>query len=69
MDIELTIEKLVFGGDGLGFVNGKACFVEGALPQEKILARLLVDKSNYAKAKLIRVLVPARYGKDMPAGK
>ena len=59
MDIELTIEKLVFGGDGLGFVNGKACFVEGALPQEKILARLLVDKSNYAKAKLIRVLVPA----------
>ena len=59
MDIELTIEKLVFGGDGLGFVNGKACFVEGALPQEKVLARLLVDKSNYAKAKLIRVLVPA----------
>ncbi len=59
MDIELTIDKLVFGGDGLGFVNGKACFVEGALPQEKILARLLVDKANYSKAKLIRVLVPA----------
>ena len=32
MDIELKIEKLVFGGDGLGFVDGKACFVEGALP-------------------------------------
>lgn len=59
MDIELTIEKLVFGGDGLGFVNGKACFVEGALPQEKVLARLLVDKSNYAKAKLVRVLAPS----------
>ncbi|MBU9889059.1 MAG: RsmD family RNA methyltransferase [Candidatus Omnitrophica bacterium] len=58
-DVTVTIEKLVFGGDGLGFLNGKACFVEGALPQEKVLARVLVDKSNFAKARLIRVLDPA----------
>jgi tRNA/tmRNA/rRNA uracil-C5-methylase (TrmA/RlmC/RlmD family) len=56
MDIELKIEKLVFGGDGLGFVDGKACFVERALPGEKILARILSDKPNFMKAKLLRVL-------------
>ncbi|MFH1209074.1 MAG: RsmD family RNA methyltransferase [Candidatus Omnitrophota bacterium] len=56
MDIELKIEKLVFGGDGLGFVDGKACFVERALPGEKILARILSDKPNFMKARLIRVL-------------
>ncbi len=56
MDIELKIEKLVFGGDGLGFVEGKACFVERALPGEKVLARILSDKSNFMKAKLVRVL-------------
>ena len=56
MDIELKIEKLVFGGDGLGFVEGKACFVERALPGEKIHARILSDKPNFMKAKLIRVL-------------
>lgn len=56
MDIELKIEKLVFGGDGLGFVDGKACFVEGALPGEKVLARILTDKPNFMKAKLLRVL-------------
>jgi tRNA/tmRNA/rRNA uracil-C5-methylase (TrmA/RlmC/RlmD family) len=56
MDIELKIEKLVFGGDGLGFVDGKACFVARALPGEKILARILSDKPNFMKAKLIRVL-------------
>ena len=56
MDIELKIEKLVFGGDGLGFVDGKAFFVEGALPGEKVLARLLTEKPNYVRASLIRIL-------------
>lgn len=56
MDIELQIEKLVFGGDGLGFVEGKACFVERALPGEKVLARILSDKPNFMRAKLLRVL-------------
>jgi len=56
VDVELKIEKLVFGGDGLGFVGGKACFVEGALPGEKVLARTLSEKPNFTKAKLIRVL-------------
>jgi 23S rRNA (uracil1939-C5)-methyltransferase len=56
MDIELRIEKLVFGGDGLGFVDGKVCFVERTLPSEKVLARILSDKPNFMKAKLLRVL-------------
>ncbi len=56
MDIELKIEKLVFGGDGLGFFEKKACFVEGALPEEKVVARVLSDRPNFMKAKLIRIL-------------
>lgn len=56
MNMELKIEKLVFGGDGLGFVNGKAIFVEGALPGETVQARILNDKPNYAKAALIQIL-------------
>lgn len=59
MDIELRIEKLVFGGDGLGFVDGKACFVERALPGEMVLVRILSDKPNFMKAKLLRVLEPS----------
>ncbi|MFA5168089.1 MAG: TRAM domain-containing protein [Candidatus Omnitrophota bacterium] len=59
MDIELRIEKLVFGGDGLGFVGGKACFVEGALPEEKVLARISSDKPNFMKARLVHVLEPS----------
>ncbi|HNX68313.1 MAG TPA: RsmD family RNA methyltransferase [Candidatus Omnitrophota bacterium] len=59
MNLEIKIEKLVFGGDGLGFVDGKACFVAGAVPGEKVLARVSNDKPNYCKASLLRVLEPA----------
>lgn len=59
MDLELKIEKLVFGGDGLGFVEGKACFVAGTLPDEKVLARILSDKPNFMRASLLRVLEPS----------
>lgn len=55
-EIEIRIEKLVFGGEGLGFLNGKAVFVEGALPEEKVQARILNEKPNYAKASLVRIL-------------
>ncbi len=59
MDIELKIEKIAFGGEGLGFINGKVCFVENTIPGEKILARLVTEKPNYSKAKLIRVIEPS----------
>lgn len=34
--MDLSIDRLVSGGDGLGFVNGKAVFVPGALPGERV---------------------------------
>jgi tRNA/tmRNA/rRNA uracil-C5-methylase (TrmA/RlmC/RlmD family) len=56
MNIEIKIEKLVFGGAGLGFVDGKACFVENALPGETVLARVTSNKKNFCKAGLLEVL-------------
>lgn len=54
--IEVFIEKIVFGGDGLGSVDGKACFVEGALPGETVIARLSQDKKNFLKARAVQIL-------------
>jgi len=54
--IELEITKAAFDGDGLASVSGKTCFVEGALPGEKVLARIFEEKKNYLKAKIIKVL-------------
>jgi tRNA/tmRNA/rRNA uracil-C5-methylase (TrmA/RlmC/RlmD family) len=54
--IEVTIEKLVFGGEGLAHHEGKACFVEGALPGERVVARVTADKKNFLKARAIKIL-------------
>ncbi len=49
--IEVVIEKLVHGGQGLGQLpDGRKVFVWGALPGEKVLVRILKGKKSYAEA-------------------
>ncbi len=47
--IEVTIEKLVPGGDGLARLDGMAIFIPGALPGETVKATLLEKKKGWAK--------------------
>lgn len=48
---EVTIEKLVHGGQGLGTLSdGRRVFVWNALPDEVVKARLLKSKKGYAEA-------------------
>lgn len=57
--IELKIEKLVSGGDGLAFHEGRAVFVPFALPGERVLASLRESRKDYARALLLDVLEPS----------
>lgn len=57
--IKLSIAKTVFGGDGLAEWNGKAVFVEGALPGETVEAQIFEEKKNFARARLLNVLEPS----------
>ncbi len=54
--VEVTIEKLIFGGEGLAHHDGKACFIEGALPGERVVARVTADKKNFLKARILKIL-------------
>ena len=65
-NIEIKIEKPAFGGDGIGHVEGKACFVEGALPGETVIAKVLQDKKNFIKAKTIKVLEASPFRVEPP---
>ncbi len=58
-DVDLTIEKLVAGGDGLAFLDGKAVFVPGVLPAERVRARLVEERGDYARAALLEVMSPS----------
>lgn len=57
---EITIEKLVHGGQGLGtLADGKRVFVWGALPGEKVNARIIKRKKSYAEAIVTDVIEPS----------
>ncbi len=63
--MQLQIEKLVYGGDGLARLpadehgRGKAVFVPFVLPGEEVEASILQGRSGFVRAALDRVLVPS----------
>jgi len=58
-EIELNIEKLVYGGYGLAFDGGRGYFILDALPEERVRARILREKKNTSFGKTVEVLVPS----------
>jgi 23S rRNA (uracil1939-C5)-methyltransferase len=60
--LELTIEKMIYGGDGLARLpadehgRGKAVFVPFVLPAERVDVNLIEDKPGFARAALNKLL-------------
>src|SRR5271155_5233573 len=52
----VTIEKLVYGGDGLAHHDGRTVFVPFVLPEERVAARIVEDKKKFVRAELETVL-------------
>lgn len=57
--LNLRIEKLVSGGEGLGFHEGKAVFVPYALPGELVSVEIAEEKRDFAAAALLEVKEPS----------
>ena len=49
--IELTIEKLINTGSCLSHYEGKAVFIDGAVPEDIVKARVLRINKNFIRAK------------------
>jgi 23S rRNA (uracil1939-C5)-methyltransferase len=59
--IEVVIEKVVHGGQGLGTLpDGRKVFVWGALPGERVMVRVLKGKKSYAEAIVEQVIEPSK---------
>jgi 23S rRNA (uracil1939-C5)-methyltransferase len=54
--IELRIEDLAFGGEGVGRYEGKVHFVAGSYPGERVLAVPIRSAKRWKRARLIEVL-------------
>ena len=57
--VRLRIEKLVYEGHALARPDGMVCFVDGALPGERVEARITRRAARHAFADLVRVLEPS----------
>ena len=63
--LQLNIEKLVYGGDGLARMpadeqgRGKTLFVPFVLPGELVEAAVIESRSGFSRARLDRVLTPS----------
>lgn len=57
--MEIKIEKLVFGGQGLGKFEGKTAFVWNALPGEEVEADLIKKRKNIIEAIAVNILKPS----------
>ncbi len=54
--IELKIDGLVYGGRGIGELDGWRVFVDGVVPGDRVRARLTKVKAKYGEARLEEVL-------------
>lgn len=54
--IEVCIDSLAYGGEGVGRYEGVAVFVPDTVPGDKVTAKVVSSKKNYAKAVLSELL-------------
>jgi len=57
--MNLKIEKLVYGGDGLGHSEGNTVFVPFVLPGEEVSFRPIERKKKFVRGALTHVVTPA----------
>jgi len=54
--LTLTIRGLSDDGRGIANDNGRTVFVDGALPEETVLATIIETRRNYSQAKIKKIL-------------
>jgi 23S rRNA (uracil1939-C5)-methyltransferase len=57
--VEITIEKLIYGGEGLAHHDGSTVFVPFVLPAERIAAATVEQKKKFIRARVERMLEPS----------
>ena len=59
-ELKLSIEKLVYGGNGLAHADGNTVFVPYVLPGEEVRANTKSKKKKLIWAELLEVTSPAK---------
>jgi 23S rRNA (uracil1939-C5)-methyltransferase len=57
--MDITIEKLIYGGEGLAHHDGATVFIPFVLPAERVAAAPVEQKKKFVRARLERVIEPS----------
>jgi 23S rRNA (uracil1939-C5)-methyltransferase len=58
-ELELSVERLAYGGAGVARANGYVVFVRGAVPGDRVTARVTKAKRSFAEADCVELLEPS----------
>ncbi len=64
--LEVTIDDLAFGGEGVGRLDGYVVFVRGGLPGDRLRVQVTETRARYARALIETVLAPSPHRVDPP---
>jgi 23S rRNA (uracil1939-C5)-methyltransferase len=57
--VELYVDSLAFGGEGIARIDGFVVFVKGAIPHDRVIARIIKKKKDYANGVISEMLTPS----------
>jgi len=65
-EVEVTVEKLVAGGDGLARADGIPIFVPRAAPGDRARVRIVERRPDYGRAEIVELLAPGPGRREPP---
>lgn len=58
--IEIAIEDVAAGGEGVGKIDGFVLFVPGGAPGDRLEVELVALKKKYGRGRIVKILTPSR---------
>jgi 23S rRNA (uracil1939-C5)-methyltransferase len=65
-ELELKIEKLAFGGKGIGYIDDYVIFVPKSIPGDLVRVRIVKRKTHYAEARLLDLIEASSLRQEAP---
>jgi len=65
-EIQLKIEKLAFGGKGIGYIDDYVVFVARTIPGDVVKAKIFKRKTHYSEARLLEILQESPLRQEAP---
>ena len=64
--IQVQIERLVVGGNGLARVDGAVVFVPKSVPEDQLKVKIVEAKKNFYTAEIVEIVSPSPFRREAP---